>query len=96
MSAIIHCVVLASTDYDPAATPKPTHSPAPFWWLLIHLNYLILVPSAKESRDGISINKTIAQCIVNIRQEAIQTVFDEAMSVCSCRVPTNRPERQDN
>jgi len=60
------------------------------------LDCLILAPLAKESRDGVSINKTIAQRIINIRQGAIQTVFDKAMSISSWRAPTNRPERQDN
>jgi len=60
------------------------------------LDCLILAPSAKESRDGVSINKTIAQRIINVRQGAIQTVFDEAMIVSSLRAPTDRPERQDN
>jgi len=54
------------------------------------------VPSAKESRDGVNINKTIAQRIVNIRQGVIQTAFEEVMSVASWWAPTDRPERQDN
>ena len=96
MAAIVHCIVLASTDFDPAEQPSPTHSPAPFWWLLVHLECLILAPSARESRDGVSINQAIAQRIASVRAGAIEDTFKEAMGVSSWKTPADRPEREDN
>mmetsp|Transcript_18973 Transcript_18973/g.34190 ORF Transcript_18973/g.34190 Transcript_18973/m.34190 type:complete len:1170 (+) Transcript_18973:5063-8572(+) len=96
MAAIVHCIVLSSTGFDPEIPHSITHSPAPFWWLLIHLECLILAPSARPSRDGVSINQTIAHRIASIRGGAIADTYAEAMGVSSWKAPTDRPEREDN
>ena len=36
---------------------------APFWWMLVHLKMLILAPTHKQHRDGLSIQATLLKQI---------------------------------
>ena len=48
---------IASNNYDPNK-PSPI-DPIPLWWLMCHLNMLLLAPTGKDERDGVNIANTI-------------------------------------
>jgi hypothetical protein len=52
----------------------------PFWWLLFHLNMLILTPSTATQRSHKLINKTIRNCIISILSGDIEYVYNIAMT----------------
>ena len=89
---IIRIIIAASVNFDPlAANPSCTTNPAPFWWLIFHLEMLILAPSTKEQRDQMSIAATIRDRMTRLRQGHIQSLYEKAKQVSSWKAPTGRP-----
>ena len=81
---IIRTIIAASVDFDPLAnTPTCRTDPAHFWWLLFHLEMLILASSTKEQRSKMSIQETIRERMQRLRQGHIQSLYNEAMQVSS-------------
>jgi hypothetical protein len=56
---------------------------APFWWILFHLDMLILVPSTRTQRHGLSITQTIKKRINTLLSEDIKDMYNSAME-CTC------------
>ena len=73
-AAIIRAI---STAYTNCPTNDNT---APFWWLLFHLDMLILAPTTTEQRERESINNTIKERINAIYSGNIQHLFETSMS----------------
>ena len=89
---IIRKILAASVDFDPLDDNSScTTAPAPFWWLLFHLEMLILAPLIKEQRDKLSIAESIRDRMTRLRQGHIQSLYEEAMQVSSWKVPTDMP-----
>ncbi|KAL7529537.1 hypothetical protein ACHAXR_009934, partial [Thalassiosira sp. AJA248-18] len=94
---VLRAIVVASRDFDPSVTlPAGAADPAPFWWLLFHLEMLILAPSAKDERDGDSIALSISERIERLRNGDIAPLFRDAMAVSSWKAPSPRPDRPGN
>ncbi len=53
---------------------------APFWWLLFHLDMLVLAPSTSTQQDSQSIHNTIKHRINTIFSGDIEYVYNMAMS----------------
>ena len=96
MSDILRSILAASHGWTPDAdAPGGRASPAPFWWLLFHLEMLILAPTAKTDRVA-SIQETIQRRLGDFRAGRIQLLFDEAMRVASWRPATTQAKRGAN
>lgn len=95
---IIRSIRVASRDYHPHK-PRDLRSfpdPAPFWWLLAHLEMLILAPTPQDDRDQESITHLIASRITDLRNGHIEALYNGAMQVSSWSRPDDRPSRPDN
>ncbi len=89
-SDLVRAVGVASRDYDPTQPLGPSSpDPTPFWWLLVHLEMLILAPTAQHDRDGDSIAKTITERIEAFRRGDIKSLYDAAMQISSWSKPTH-------
>ena len=64
--------------------------------MLVHLEMLILAPTHKQHRDGLSIQATILQRIQRFRQGQIEGLFYDAMQASSWTSPGDRPPRDEN
>jgi hypothetical protein len=62
----------------------------PFWWLLFHLNMLVLAPSTDSQRSHKSIHKTIRNRINSILSGDIEYVYNIAMT-CTRHSQNNTP-----
>ena len=69
MADVIFAIVESSKSYDPSNYRHDAMtSPAPFWWLLCHLEMLILAPTTKHQRDGETIVKCLTRRIALVQQ----------------------------
>ena len=64
-------------------TTGPEWDTTPWWWLIIHLEQLLLAPSPKESRKETHIPNLIRRRISMFRSGWIQALYDEAHAVTS-------------
>ncbi len=74
---------LLRSIYLAHASESAECNPTPFWWLFLHLELLILHPTASSNRDGGSIQETIAERIASFRSGHIEELWDSAHSIVS-------------
>ncbi|KAL7531801.1 hypothetical protein ACHAWF_003911, partial [Thalassiosira exigua] len=96
-AAIISAVVQATDalGHDGSASPSG-ETPAQVWWLLFHLEMLLLAPATKRQRGGLSINQCIQQRMLDLASGNIQPLYEGAAKVSSWRNASDRPARPDN
>ena len=93
MHDIINTIIKSSANPTAYETSDPLTSSAPFWWLLVHLEMLILAPI---KIDGLSCQQTISERIRRLRQGRIRELFHHAMQATSWKSTADRPARQEN
>ena len=76
MLGIINAILLSSSDPSAHTHSSWERSPAPFWWMLVHLEMLILAPI---KLDGLTCQQTIKQRIRLFRQSKMDELFQHAM-----------------
>ncbi|EJK54751.1 hypothetical protein THAOC_25593, partial [Thalassiosira oceanica] len=79
---IIQAINIASARSDPADTDWKS-SASGFYWLLVHLEHLILAPTNKTDSNGESIQQTIRRRLAWFRQGRIRGLHVEAVRVSS-------------
>ncbi|EJK62496.1 hypothetical protein THAOC_16889 [Thalassiosira oceanica] len=89
---IIQAINIASARSDPADTDWKS-SASGFYWLLVHLEHLILAPTNKTDRNGESIQQTIRRRLAWFRQGRIRDLHAEASRVSSWVNVGDRPAR---
>jgi hypothetical protein len=93
----MQAVVVASATSSPNTDIPPLDSSAaPFWWLLFHLELLILVPSTNVQREGATINDSIRDQISLFRGGDVERLYRQAFEVTSWQKRGDRPPRTDN
>ena len=93
MHDAIKAVLLSSASPLTRQRSNWENSSAPFWWLLVHLEMLILAPI---KIDGLSCRQTILERIHRFRQGQIEELFQHAMQATSWASPEDRPPRDEN
>ena len=93
MLDIINATLLSSSDSTAHEQSSWGVSPAPFWWMLVHLEMLILAPI---KIDELTCRETILQRIRLFRQGQIGKLFNHAMQASSWTSPNDRPPRDEN
>ena len=72
MHDIINTIIKSSANPTAYETSDPLTSSAPFWWLLVHLEMLILAPI---KIDGLSCQQTITERMRRLRQVKSESYF---------------------
>ena len=93
MLDIINAILQSSSDPSAHTHSSWERSSAPFWWMLVHLEMLILAPI---KLDGLSIQQTIKRRIHLLRQGKVEELFRHAMQASSWTSTNDRPPRDEN
>jgi hypothetical protein len=73
-----------------------THSSAPFWWLLFHIELLILAPTKTDHRDNTSIGTTIHQRLDLLQSGDIEPLFTTAFAIRNRNTHKKPPHNNGN
>ena len=68
----------------------------PFWWLLLHLELLILCPTNKHNRDNSSLTATIHQRLDDLQTGNIEALFIDAFRIRSHNTTHKPPHNNGN
>ena len=90
--ALIRAIITSSKQLtNTTNTPAWNSSPAPFWWMLIHLDMLILALKPPDNYPAVSsITNRIRERINIFHMGQLKILWEDAMAVSS-RVPSDRP-----
>lgn len=73
-----------------------TDSSAPFWWLLFHLELLVLAPTNVHNRDNTSLRSLIRDRLDNLQSGNIEYLFIDAFAIRSRNTHKPPPHHNGN
>lgn len=88
---ILHAKIIETIIHSHSANAS-----APFWWLLFHLELLILCPTDIHNRDNMSIGGIIHQRLDDLQSGNIEALFNDAFKIRSRNTQHAPPHNNGN